>query len=161
MARRITVVSAREMPYPQEVVAAATREVENIAITERKADWVKAHPRTSAEGTYSVRGHFAGVPWTGEFAYELHDAGFHSRTAGVPREAAKVEGGFVVTPLADGCTVFHYEQYVLARWLAPFALLVRAYLRWTMRGELRDLEALVADAAPSPSFASTMRTGAA
>ena len=149
MARRITVVSAREIPHPRDVVTAAIRDIQNIEVTERKADWVEVHPQTPTDGTYSVRGHFAGVPWTGEFAYELNDAGFHSRTAGVPRESAKVEGGFVVTPLADGCTVIHYEQYVLAGWLAPFAPLVRGYLRWTMRGELRDLEAMVATASSS------------
>ena len=154
MRRRITVVSAREMPHPQEVVTAAIREIQSIERTERKADRVDVHPRTPTDGTYSVRGRFAGVPWHGEFAYELNDRGFHSRTAGVPPEDAKVEGGFVVTPLAGGCTVIHYEQYVLARWLVPVALLVRGYLRWTMRRELRDLEVLVADAAP-PSSLST------
>jgi len=161
MARRITVVSAREMPHPRDAVVSAVRDIQSIEITERKADRVEVHPRTSTDGTYSVRGRFAGLPWNGKFAYELNDAGFHSRTADVPPESAPVEGGFVVTPLAGGCTVIHYEQYVLAPWLAPFALLVRGYLRWTMRGELRDLEALVADAAPSPSFAPTVRAGAA
>jgi hypothetical protein len=153
MARRITVVSAREMPHPRDVVASAVREIQRIEITERKADRVDVHPSTPTEGTYTVRGRFAGVPWHGQFAYELNDAGFHSRTAGVAREAAKVEGGFVVTPLADGCTVIHYEQYVLAPWLRPFSLVVRAYLRWSMRGELRDLEALIAGNAPAPSVA--------
>jgi hypothetical protein len=91
-----------------------------------------------------VRGRFAGVPWTGRFEYELDDRGFHSRTADVPREEATVEGGFVVTPLgADHSTVIHYEQYVLAPWLAPFATLVHWYLRWSMRRELRALRRLI------------------
>ena len=144
MARRITVVSAREMPYRRDQVVAEIREVQNIEITEVKADRVEVHPVTPDTGTYSVRGHFAAVPWRGEFAYELTDAGFHSRTAGVPPEAAKVEGGFVVTPLAGGCTVIHYEHYVLAPWLRPLALLVRLYLHRSMRRELRDIEALAA-----------------
>ena len=76
------------------------------------------------------------MPWHGEFAYELNEGGFHSRTAGVPPEEATVEGGFVVAPIAGGCTVIHYEQYVLAPWLRPIKPVVRMYLRWTMRREL-------------------------
>jgi len=49
-----------------------------------------------------------------------------------------------VTPLAGGCTVIHYEQYVLARWLVPLRSAIRAYLRWSMSRELRDLERLIA-----------------
>jgi len=51
--------------------------------------------------------------------------------------------GFVVTPIAGGCTVIHYEQYVLPPWLRPIKPVVWMYLRWSMRRELRDLEALV------------------
>ena len=103
-------------------------------------------PDTASSGTYKVRGRFAGVPWRGEFAYVLNDAGFHSRNAGIPAEEATIEGGFVVTPLAGGCTVIHYEQYLLARWLVPLKQLVRLYLRWSMSRELRDLERLIAEA---------------
>ena len=109
-------------------------------------------PETPTKGTYRVRGRFAGVPWHGEFAYELNEGGFHSRTAGVPPDQATVEGGFVVTPIAGGCTVIHYEQYVLARYLLPIKALIRAYLRWSMRRELRDLEALVG-LKPAPTTA--------
>jgi len=28
-----------------------------------------------------VRGHFAAIPWNGEFFYELHSRGFHSTNA--------------------------------------------------------------------------------
>ena len=55
-----------------------------------------------------------------------------------------VEGGFVITPLgSDHCTVIHYEQYVLAPWLAPIRLFVKAYLHLSMKRELRDLRRLV------------------
>ena len=112
------------------------------------------HPRGDREGSYDVRGRFAGVPWQGRFDYELNPAGFHSRDADVPREDATVEGGFVVAPLgADQCTVIHYEQYVLARWLAPLRLLVKAYLHRSMRRELRDLRRLVVSSSASLSSA--------
>ena len=136
------------MPYPREATLNAIWEIKNIGITEVKADVVDVYPQTPKEGTYKVRGRFAGVPWRGEFAYELNDGGFHSRTAGVPPDQATVEGGFVVTPIADGCTVIHYEQYVLAAWLRPIKPVVRMYLRWSMRRELRDLEELIAAGAP-------------
>ena len=143
MGSRITTVSTREMGYPREAALRAIWEIKNIELTEVKADAVEVDPQTPTKGTYKVRGRFAGVPWRGEFAYELNDAGFHSRTAGVPPDQAKVEGGFVVTPIAGGCTVIHYEQYVLALWLRPIKPVVWMYLRWSMRRELRDLEALL------------------
>jgi hypothetical protein len=143
MGPRITTVCAREMPYSREDAVAAIWEIKNIERTEVKADAVLVSPDTSATGTYRVRGRFAGVPWRGEFAYFLNDAGFHSRNAYRPAEEATIEGGFVVTPLADGCTVIHYEQYVLAPWLRPIKPVVWMYLRWSMRRELRDLEALL------------------
>jgi hypothetical protein len=113
MGSRITTVSTREMAYPREAALRAIWEIKNIEVTEVKADAVEVDPETPTKGTYRVRGRFAGVPWRGEFAYELNEGGFHSRTAGVPPNQATVEGGFVVTPIAGGCTVIHYEQYVL------------------------------------------------
>ena len=144
MRRRVTVVEALELPCPPSVVLPAVWDLKNVERCEVKADAVVVHPRTPQEGSYDVRGHFAGVPWRGRFEYQLHPAGFHSRDADVPPERATVEGGFVVTPLgADQCTVIHYEQYVLAPWVAPLALLVRTYLHRSMRRELRDLRRLV------------------
>ncbi len=131
------------MAYPREATLEAIWEIKNIEMTEVKADAVDVYPETPSSGTYRVWGRFAGVPWRGEFVYELNQSGFHSRTAGVPPEQAKVEGGFVVTPIAGGCTVIHYEQYVLAPWLRPIKSVVWMYLRWSMRRELRDLEALI------------------
>jgi hypothetical protein len=143
---RITTVSAREMHCAREEAVAAIREIKNIERTEIKADAVVVFPGSSSSGTYKVRGRFAGVPWRGEFEYFLNDAGFHSRNAGMPADEATIEGGFVVTPLAGGCTVIHYEQYMLARWLVHLKQLVRLYLRWSMSRELRDLERLIAEA---------------
>jgi len=143
MGSRITTVSTRELAFSREATLKAIWEIKNIELTEVKADAVNVDPETPANGTYRVRGRFAGVPWHGEFAYELNEGGFHSRTAGVPPGQATVEGGFVVTPIAGGCTVIHYEQYVLPPWLRPIKPVVWMYLRWSMRRELRDLEALV------------------
>jgi hypothetical protein len=144
MSRRITVVCARELPCPREDAVAAVRNIKNIERTEVKADTVVVSAETPERGTYRVRGRFAGFPWHGRFAYFLHAGGFHSRNAGVPPEQATIEGGFVVTPLAGGCTVIHYEQYVLAPWLQPLRHAIRLYLHWSMRRELRDLARLVA-----------------
>src|SRR5262249_44930351 len=135
MRRRITVVAARELSCPRREAVAAIWNIKNIERTEVKADAVAVSPETPERGTYRVRGHFA---------YVLHEGGFHSRNVGVPPEEATIEGGFIVTPLAGGCTVIHYEQYVLARWLVPLRSAIRAYLRWSMSRELRDLERLIA-----------------
>lgn len=137
-------VSARELPCARADAVAAIQTIENIERTEVKADAVVVSPETPTRGTYRVRGRFAGVPWRGQFAYFLHAGGFHSRNAGVPPEEATIEGGFVVTPVAGGCTVIHYEQYVLAPWLRPLRHAIGLYLRWSMARELRDLEHLVA-----------------
>jgi hypothetical protein len=153
MGRRITTVCAREMPYPKRQAVAAIRDIKNIERTEVKADAVVVSPETPDRGTYRVRGRFGGVPWRGQFVYFLNDSGFHSRNAGVPPEEATIEGGFVVTPIADGCTVIHYEQYVLARSLVPLKHVIRLYLRWSMSRELRDLEQLIATARESPPVA--------
>jgi hypothetical protein len=145
MARRVTAVEALELSsHPTERVLPAIWEIQNIERCEVKADRVVVHPTGDRIGSYDVTGRFAGFPWRGRFQYELDDRGFHSRTADVPRDEARVEGGFFVTPLgAGGSTVIHYEQYVLAPWLAPFAPLVRWYLHRSMRRELRTLRRLV------------------
>jgi hypothetical protein len=148
MSRRLTVVMAREMPLPRSAVLDTVWRIENIERTEVKADTVDVRPTGPRAGTYRVTGRFAGVPWRNEFAYELNEGGFHSRNANVAPSNATIEGGFVVTPTADGCTVIHYEQYVLSRSVVALKPLVRLYLRWSMRRELRDLEALVASQAP-------------
>jgi hypothetical protein len=155
--RRITVVATIEVPRPPEAVLPAIWDIKNIERCEVKADHVEVHPADREHGTYDVTGRFAGVPWRGQFEYETDARGFHSRTAGVPRSEAKVEGGFLVTPLGDGAsTVIHYEQYVLARWLRPVTWLIVGYLRWSMRPELRALRDLVVDstsAVDGPSLA--------
>ncbi|HEY6316372.1 MAG TPA: hypothetical protein VI462_00620 [Acidimicrobiia bacterium] len=161
MARWITVVEALEVPRPPSTVLPAIWDIQNVERLERKADAVTVHPHGERNGTYEVEGHFAGVPWQGRFDYELHPTGFHSRDADVPRDEATVEGGFFVTPLgAEHSTVIHYEQYVLAPWLAPLAPLVQRYLRHSMRRELRDLRRMVTGSARDVRAPAPRRTRA-
>jgi hypothetical protein len=141
--QRLTTIRAGDLACRRELALAAIWEIKNIERTEVKADAVDVHPVDARHGTYKVRGRFAGLPWRGEFVYELNEGGFHSRNAGMPPSEATIEGGFIVTPNADGCTVIHYEQYVIPSWLRPLKPLIGAYLRWSMGRELRDLEALV------------------
>jgi hypothetical protein len=144
MRRRITAAATIEIPCPPDAVLPAIWDIRNIERCEVKADHVEVHPVDARRGTYDVTGRFAGVPWKGRFEYEADDRGFHSRTADVARSDAKVEGGFLVTPLGEReSTVIHYEQYVLATWLRPVSWIVLAYLRWSMRRELRALRSLV------------------
>jgi hypothetical protein len=144
VAVRITAVSTRALPYPKAVALPAVWNIQNIERTEVKADVVAVTPETATVGSYRVHGHFAGVPWRGEFFYELNPDGFHSRNAPRPRKGSTIEGGFVVHALDDGsCRVVHYEQYRLPWWLVPLALPIKGYLRWSMRRELRDLESLI------------------
>lgn len=139
----MTSVRTAELRCPRETALAAIWEIKNIERTEVKADAVDVSPLSEGHGTYAVRGRFAGLPWQGEFAYELNGTGFHSRNSNVPPSEATIEGGFVVTPTADGCTVIHYEQYVIPPWLTPLKPLIRAYLQWSMRRELADLRDLI------------------
>jgi hypothetical protein len=150
MRRHLTATAAIVLPCPPERALPAIWDIQNIERCEVKADRVDVHPTDARAGSYDVHGRFAGVRWSGRFEYELDDRGFHSRTADVPRDEATVEGGFILTPLGvDHSTVIHYEQYVLAPWLAPLSGLVHAYLRWSMHRELRTLRALITEH-PSP-----------
>ena len=145
MSRRITTTEAIELPCPPERALPAIWEIANIERCEVKADKVSVFPSGPRDGSYDVSGRFAGVRWHGRFEYELNDHGFHSRTADVPRDRATVEGGFFVAPLSQAAsTVIHYEQYVLPGWLVPLAPLIRGYLHWSMRHELRILREMVA-----------------
>ena len=59
MPRRLTVVSAREMPHSREAVREAIWDIKSIELTERKADHVEVHPRhrgaVSTESTVTSR----------------------------------------------------------------------------------------------------------
>jgi hypothetical protein len=146
MPDRVTVVSRRTMRVPPARARAAVWDIQNIERTEVKADAVTVTKVSPTAGSYTVRGHFAGVPWRGEFFYELNPSGFHSRNAPRPGKGSTIEGGFTVEAVSDdACTVVHYEQYRLPWYFRPLRLGIVAYLRTSMRRELRDLEQLVGD----------------
>ena len=144
MRGRVEVVSTRTIPAPQERVLPAVWEIKNIERCEVKADLVDVTKETETRGSYKVRGHFAGVPWRGEFFYELNPKGFHSTNAPRPRKGPTISGGFVVEPVNDNeCRVIHYEQYRLPLFFRPLRIPIQLYLRWSMRRELGDLARLV------------------
>jgi Polyketide cyclase / dehydrase and lipid transport len=141
--RRVAVTREIEVPSPPAAAVAAVQDIKSIELTEKKADHVDVSPG-DGRGTYRVRGRFAGLPWKGEFAYQLNDQGFHSVNTDAMSANEVISGGFRVEPTGDGrCVVVHYESYVLPRWLVPLKPLIRAYLGWSMRAELEDLRALI------------------
>lgn len=140
----VEVTSRRTIPVEQERVLPAVWEIQNIERCEVKADVVEVTKETDTRGSYRVRGRFAGVPWRGQFFYELNPQGFHSTNAPHPRKGTTISGGFVVEPVDDHeCVVTHYEQYRLPIYFRPLRAPIAWYLKWSMRKELRDLEALV------------------
>lgn len=114
-----------------------------IECYEPKVDAVFVLPATQNKGTYFARGHFAGIPWSGTFTYELNQHGFYSEMKrGV--FGVKVQGGFVVTAASLGqCLITHYERYEFPAWLSPFSLFVRFYLHRAMKQELSNLAQLI------------------
>lgn len=143
MLRRVAVTRQIEVPSPPGDAVAAVQDIKSIELTEKKADHVDVTPG-EGRGTYNVRGRFAGLPWKGEFAYELNERGFHSVNTDAMSANEVISGGFRVEPAAAGrCIVVHYESYVLPRWLVPAKPLIRAYLSWSMRIELEDLRDLI------------------
>ena len=84
MLRDIAATRLIEVFCRQEDALAVIWEIQNIEKTEVKADAVQVNKQTEHTGTYKVRGHFAGIPWHNEFAYVLHEQGFHSTEAHPP-----------------------------------------------------------------------------
>ena len=148
MPNQVTVVSRRFIPVPPAQARAAVWEIQNIERTEVKADAVCVTKESPTVGSYTVRGHFAGLPWRGEFFYELHDKGFHSKNAPKPGKGSTISGGFVVEEVSDDeCLVVHYESYRLPWCYRALRAGIVAYLRYSMRRELRDLERILVDQA--------------
>ena len=132
------------IPCRQEVALAVIQEIKNIEKTEVKAEAVEVYQQTESIGTYQVRGRFAGIPWHNEFAYVLHEQGFHSLEAHPPNSGPRIQGGFVaIRTGAQTCTILHYEQYVLPKWAVPVKPLIEWYLQWSMKKELLDLKTII------------------
>ena len=145
MNRRLTVTKQLVIPHPAPSALAVVQDIKSIEVTERKARVVEVMPEDDHRGRYRVKGRFAGYPWKGEFEYRLHDKGFHSVDVFTKSAEPAISGGFFVVPLGDDhCLVVHYEQYELPAFLVPFKPLLAAYLRSSMRTELREIERLTA-----------------
>lgn len=142
----VRALSRRTLPCAAERAIAAVQDIQSIERTEVKADRVVVSPDSPTSGTYAVSGHFARVPWTSRFAYDLHSTGFHSvKLRGERPHSWEISGGFIVAPLGElECLVVHYEDYGLPRWLAPLRAVIRLYLHRSMRVELDVLAEIVA-----------------
>lgn len=144
MLRNIAATRLIDVACRQENALAVIQDIKNIEKTEVKADAVQVLPQDERTGTYKVRGHFAGIPWHNEFTYVLNEQGFHSSEAHPPASGSRIQGGFVAISTGEQtCTILHYEQYVLPRWGVPLKPLITWYLQWSMKRELRDLQALI------------------
>ena len=144
MLRQLSEVSTIAIHAPKSEILPVVNDIRSIERFEVKADRVNVQPIDGRKGTYKVRGHFAGVPWRREFAYFLNDDGFYSRDAHPSGPEVTVQGGFIVQATGDDeCTLIHYEMYRLLPWLVPLKPLIRAYLKWSMRRELRDIRTAV------------------
>lgn len=144
MMKEIAALRLIEVACRQEDALAVIWEIQNIEKTEVKADAVQVIPQSERTGTYRVHGHFAGIPWHNEFAYVLHEQGFHSLEAHPPDSGTRIQGGFVAISTGEqSCTILHYEQYLLPTWAVPVKPLIEGYLQWSMKKELRDLKTLI------------------
>ena len=140
---RRTAVGKIAVEASAENALAVLWDIKSIACYEPKVDSALVTPGTQKQGTYFARGHFAGLPWSGTFTYELNHHGFYSE---MKRGAfgVKVQGGFVVTSESlDKCLITHYERYEFPYWLAPLSLIVRLYLHRAMKKELSNLAQLI------------------
>jgi hypothetical protein len=118
--------------------------IKNVEYCERKADEVTVTPEQPWTGRYVIRGRIFGVlPWTDEFRYVLHEAGFHSEDTGHCSGGLRINGGFTAESHGAGCRIWHYERYLLPWPLAPLKPLITVYVRWTQRREMRDLALLI------------------
>jgi hypothetical protein len=54
-----------------------------------------------------------------------------------------VNGGFLVkSEGSNRCQITPYENYQLSYWMSPLCPLLRRYIFWAMKKELRDLSAM-------------------
>lgn len=143
MLSRFSVIGKIGVSLPAEKVLAVVWDLNNVALYEPKVDAVQIEPEAGKKGTYSVEGHFGGIPWGGVFSYDLNGRGFHSEMIQGP-SGVRFNGGFVVAPeRQDQSTITHYERYQFPPWLSPLVPIIRLYLVWAMRKELRNLAKVI------------------
>lgn len=145
MINKVTVTDSVQLEVPAEQALAVLWEVKNLSLYEPKVDAMQVEPETRERGTYAIKGRFAGFPWRGIFSYALNPRGFHSELLKGP-PSVRMNGGFVVTSGRSGqCRITHYERYQFLSWLAPLAPLIRLYLTWAIKQELRGLARIIAE----------------
>jgi hypothetical protein len=143
MTNKVIVTDSIPLNLPAEQALAILWDVKNLSLYEPKVDAMQVKPETEERGTYAIMGRFAGLPWRGIFSYVLNPRGFHSELLEGP-SGVKMNGGFVVTPGHAGqCLITHYERYQFTSWLALLAPLIRLYLTWAIKKELRGLAAVI------------------
>lgn len=143
MMNRVSCTEKISVGAPTEQALAVLWNIQNLQLYEPKADSAQVEPETKTNGTCIVQGRFAGIRWRGKFSYAINDRGFHSEMLQGP-SGVQVHGGFVVqTEDSHSCQITHYENYQLPHWMSPLALLIRLYLFFAMKKELRDLAALI------------------
>jgi hypothetical protein len=143
MSSVILITDNISLEVPVEQALAVIQDLNRLAQYEPKVEAVYIRPKANTDGTYTARGHFAGLLWRGRFSYQLRPQGFHSEMISGP-PGVQVSGGFVVRSEEQyRCCVTHYERYQLSWWLWPFAFLLRLYLMQAMKDELRTLAQLI------------------
>lgn len=148
MTNKVTVTDSVQLDVPAEQALAVLWEVKNLSLYEPKVDAMRVEPETPERGIYAIQGRFAGVPWRGIFSYVLNPRGFHSELLNGPLNV-RMNGGFVVTSKrSEQCLITHYERYQFSSWLALLAPLIRLYLTWAVKKELRGLAGIICGKAP-------------
>lgn len=144
MLKNIFAARTLELDCPQDYALNFIWDIKNVEYTEVKADDVQVTKETEHTGIYTVRGHFAGIPWSRKFTYVLYDKGFHSREAELPVSPYNIEGGFMVEELGPNrVRIIHYEQYTLPLYFVPLKPLIVAYLKWSQWKEMSDMKELI------------------
>jgi hypothetical protein len=145
MLNKVTVTDSITLDLPAERALAVLWDVNNLSLYEPKVDAIRVKPQTEGRGTYAVRGRFVGLPWRGVFSYALNPRGFRSELLKGP-SGVRVNGGFVVSSRRPGqCLVTHYERYQFSSWVSVLVPLLRPYLTWAIRKELRGLAAIITE----------------
>ena len=132
------------MSRPPAEAEAFITDIGQLRSYEVKADEVQVHRSGPDAGTYTVKGRFAGLPWTDTFTYRRHGMGFHSWQERPRQSGLEISGGFVVAPLGlERSRVIHYEEYAVPVWAIPLRPLIAAYLRRSMIRELQTIRGLI------------------
>jgi len=111
----------------------------HISQYEPKLKTARPEASNDKQGYYYAEGKFIGISWSGKFSYQLTTKGFHSEMIEGPLKH-HMSGGFVITEEdIHHATITHYEKYALpmaTRWLN---CIIKPYLFFAMKKELRNI----------------------